>query len=82
METGSHGWNDAMYARHPTPYTGLAGLVEKLRVWKVQSVAQIRPDDRVLVGAPVPGEDPAQRLQHEHHAHAARIDDAGRRKRR
>lgn len=30
--SGSPEWNDAMYSKHPTPYFGIAGWIEKLRV--------------------------------------------------
>ncbi len=29
---GSPAWNDAMYHRHPTPYQGLAGMIERARL--------------------------------------------------
>jgi ubiquinone/menaquinone biosynthesis C-methylase UbiE len=41
-------WNDQMYEKHPTPYTGLAGAVERLRVRHVRSLAAVTPGDTVL----------------------------------
>jgi 2-polyprenyl-3-methyl-5-hydroxy-6-metoxy-1,4-benzoquinol methylase len=41
-------WNDRMYQEHPTPYTGLAGAVERLRVRHVRSLADVKPSDTVL----------------------------------
>ncbi len=34
-EIGSSAWNDQMFGRHPTPYTRVAGMVEKYRVQQV-----------------------------------------------
>jgi 2-polyprenyl-3-methyl-5-hydroxy-6-metoxy-1,4-benzoquinol methylase len=41
-------WNDEMYQKHPTPYTGLAGVVERLRVRRIRSLAGVQPSDTVL----------------------------------
>jgi len=41
-------WNDEMYAKHPTPYSGLAGWVEKKRLRKIHQLAAIGPGDSVL----------------------------------
>jgi 2-polyprenyl-3-methyl-5-hydroxy-6-metoxy-1,4-benzoquinol methylase len=41
-------WNDDMYRKHPTPYAGIAGLVERARARKVLRLAAIRPSDAVL----------------------------------
>ncbi len=38
LEVGSSAWNDQMFGRHPTPYTGIAGMVEKYRVQRVLRV--------------------------------------------
>ena len=37
-----------MYQMHPTPYSGLAGMIERARSRKVLEFAQINPDDAVL----------------------------------
>ena len=41
-------WNNRMYQMHPTPYNGLAGMIERARSRKVLEFAQINPDDAVL----------------------------------
>src|SRR4051812_32658614 len=42
-------WNDAMYAKHPTPYGGgIAGAISAARVRTVLRLAKIRPEDAVL----------------------------------
>lgn len=41
-------WNDLMYSKHPTPYYGLAGIVEKIRIFYVLSKAKIGRGERVL----------------------------------
>ncbi len=41
-------WNDEMYLRHPTPYTGLAGRIERARVAAVVRLANLKPDEAVL----------------------------------
>jgi 2-polyprenyl-3-methyl-5-hydroxy-6-metoxy-1,4-benzoquinol methylase len=48
MNVSSPQWNDEMYRRHSTPYTGLAGFVEALRVRAVLKVAAVGPQDRLL----------------------------------
>jgi 2-polyprenyl-3-methyl-5-hydroxy-6-metoxy-1,4-benzoquinol methylase len=34
-KVGSERWNDKMYEKHPTPYSGIAGIVEKYRVSRI-----------------------------------------------
>ncbi len=41
-------WNDRMFEKHPTPYYGLAGLVEKARLRAIKKLADIQPSDSVL----------------------------------
>lgn len=41
-------WNDEMYLKHPTPYEGLAGRIERARVAAVVRLAAVRADDAVL----------------------------------
>ncbi len=41
-------WNNQMYHKHPTPYRGIAGLIEWARVRTVLKFAHIEPDDTVL----------------------------------
>ena len=41
-------WNDRMFEKHPTPYHGLAGWVERARLAAIARAAAIGPDDRVL----------------------------------
>ncbi len=41
-------WNDRMYEKHPTPYYGLAGYVERARLRAIHRLANIKPQDRVL----------------------------------
>lgn len=48
MNVASPQWNDEMYRRHSTPYTGLAGFVEALRVRVVLKAAAVGPADRLL----------------------------------
>lgn len=48
MNVASPQWNDEMYRRHSTPYTGLAGFVEALRVRAVLKAAAVGPRDRLL----------------------------------
>ena len=45
---GSKLWNDAMYKKHPTPYSGLAGMVERFRVRSIIKMASITTSDHVL----------------------------------
>ena len=48
-QIGSATWNDAMYAKHPTPYgKGLAGFIQSKRVRRVLEYAGVEPNDRVL----------------------------------
>lgn len=37
-----------MFISHPTPYKGIAGFIERIRIKKVISYSKIRKDDRVL----------------------------------
>jgi 2-polyprenyl-3-methyl-5-hydroxy-6-metoxy-1,4-benzoquinol methylase len=48
MKIASPQWNDEMYRRHSTPYKGLAGFVEALRVKAVLKAAAVRPQDCLL----------------------------------
>lgn len=48
MNVASPQWNDEMYRRHSTPYTGVAGFVESLRVKAVLKAAAVQPEDRLL----------------------------------
>jgi 2-polyprenyl-3-methyl-5-hydroxy-6-metoxy-1,4-benzoquinol methylase len=48
MQIGSREWNDEMYKAYPTPYTGLAGVVERIRASAIRSFSDIKPTDRVL----------------------------------
>lgn len=48
IKIGSSKWNDQMYEKHPTPYHGLAGIIEKLRVKKVISFAKPKKSDSIL----------------------------------
>lgn len=41
-------WNNRMYLQHPTPYTGVAGVIERARCRKVLEFAQIGSADAVL----------------------------------
>jgi len=41
-------WNNRMYQKHPTPYQGLAGFIERARVRTVLKFTSIKPNDAVL----------------------------------
>jgi SAM-dependent methyltransferase len=41
-------WNDEMYRKHSTPYSGLAGIVVRQRARVIRSLADIKPNDSVL----------------------------------
>ena len=41
-------WNDDMYKKHPTPYSGIAGVVEIYRIRKIIKYSDIKPEDKVL----------------------------------
>ncbi len=41
-------WNDSMFEKHPTPYYGLAGWVERARVSVIKQLANITHEDTVL----------------------------------
>ncbi len=41
-------WNDLMYSNHPTPYAGLAGIVERIRVRSVLKAAKVINGQRIL----------------------------------
>lgn len=40
-------WNDLMYEKHPTPYYGLAGIVEFIRVRVIHSYSQVKESESV-----------------------------------
>ncbi|NET13128.1 MAG: class I SAM-dependent methyltransferase [Okeania sp. SIO1H6] len=42
------GWNDRIYEEHPTPYKGVAGMIEKARLRAVLDFAECQPSDTVL----------------------------------
>lgn len=42
------GWNDRIYEEHPTPYQGIAGVIEKARLRAVLDFAECQPSDTVL----------------------------------
>ena len=44
----SEEWNNLMYDKHPTPYSGLAGLIDIYRINQVIKYANIQKNDRVL----------------------------------
>lgn len=48
LDTRLVDWNNKMYNAHATPYTGLAGLIERKRVQAVLNLAQINKSDSVL----------------------------------
>ena len=48
MKRCSSQWNDEMFRLHPTPYTGLAGFVERMRIRVIRSFADIKLSDTVL----------------------------------
>lgn len=41
-------WNNRMYSRHPTPYHGVAGVIERARVRTVLNLAKVNCCDAVL----------------------------------
>lgn len=41
-------WNDRMYEEYPTPYNGIAGMIEKSRLQAVLEVAKCQSTDAVL----------------------------------
>ena len=41
-------WNDRMFEKHPTPYYGLAGFVERRRLNAINRLAAIKTGDTVL----------------------------------
>lgn len=48
---GSAAWNDRMYRAHPTPYTGLAGIIERARLgWIRRWVGALAPRSILDVG--------------------------------
>jgi 2-polyprenyl-3-methyl-5-hydroxy-6-metoxy-1,4-benzoquinol methylase len=48
MQSSARQWNNEMFIKHPTPYTGLAGLVQRIRARQICSIADIKPTDSVL----------------------------------
>jgi len=48
MKIGTPEWNDEMYRKHSTPYSGLAGFIEEQRVKSILKYADLTPDDRIL----------------------------------
>jgi len=42
------GRNDLMYSKYPTPYQGMAGIIERSRVRTVLKMAHITANDAVL----------------------------------
>lgn len=43
-EPGSESWNDRMFLRHPTPYSGIAGMIQKYRVRNIERSIRHRTD--------------------------------------
>lgn len=41
-------WNNRMYKKHPTPYNGIAGYIERSRVNTILQFAKIKSTDSVL----------------------------------
>jgi len=41
-------WNNRMYRKHPTPYDGIAGVIERARVRTVLNLAEVYPSDAIL----------------------------------
>jgi len=48
VDPGLLEWNDQMYSKHPTPYTGIAGFIERARVRAVLKLAEVGHNDSVL----------------------------------
>lgn len=48
MQENVRKWNDDMYRKHPTPYSGLVGIVMRFRARVIRSLADIKPSDSVL----------------------------------
>ena len=48
MQSKVSKWNDEMYRKHATNYSGLAGISERIRVRTIRSLADIRLIDTVL----------------------------------
>ncbi len=48
MQGSLRQWNDKMYGKHATHYSGLAGLPELIRARIIRSLADIRASDTVL----------------------------------
>lgn len=48
IQIGSSKWNDKMYEKQPTPYSGLAGAIEKLRVKRIISYVKPKRTDAIL----------------------------------
>lgn len=41
-------WNDRIYGEYPTPYNGIAGIIEKARLQALLELVQCKPTDAVL----------------------------------
>jgi len=45
QQIGSREWNNEMFLSHPTPYTGIAGWIERRRLGRIQeAIRKYRPD--------------------------------------
>jgi len=43
-EIGSKSWNDEMYEKHPTPYSGIAGFIQRKRLGRIMNaIRKYRP---------------------------------------
>lgn len=45
---GTPMWNNDMFNKHRTPYNGLAGMVERLRVLRIKKLLKLSKEDTVL----------------------------------
>jgi 2-polyprenyl-3-methyl-5-hydroxy-6-metoxy-1,4-benzoquinol methylase len=48
MKIGTKEWNDEMYKRHATPYSGIAGFIERQRIKRILNMAKVSPSDTLL----------------------------------
>jgi SAM-dependent methyltransferase len=48
MKIGTREWNDEMYRRHATPYSGIAGFIERHRVKRILQLAKVAASDTLL----------------------------------
>jgi 2-polyprenyl-3-methyl-5-hydroxy-6-metoxy-1,4-benzoquinol methylase len=48
MKIGTQEWNNTMYSQHATPYSGIAGWIEKCRVKKILQLANLKESDSLL----------------------------------